>query len=266
VLGLGASGPQVIEGWHGVPYDRPLARTREIVDICRQVWRRERLTNDGPLYPLPLPEGQCTGLGKPLKLINRPVRPNIPIYLASLGPKNVELTAEVAEGWLPIFFHPEKAEQVWGESLAAGAAKRSADLPPLETIAGGTLAFCDDEAQAEALRDATRPLVALYVGGMGARGRNFYNDIFVRYGYEAEAARIQDAYLDHRRDEAAALVPAEFLRKLQPDRRRGLHPGAGRGVPRRRRHVPAGHPGRARPAGRRRPPPRDPWLTRRTPP
>jgi F420-dependent oxidoreductase-like protein len=212
VLGLGASGPQVIEGWHGVAYDKPLARTREIVDICRRVWRRERLTNDGPLYPLPLPAEQGTGLGKALKIINRPVRPDIPIFLASLGPRNVELTAEIAEGWLPIFFHPDRAHQVWGEALAAGTARRPADLPPLETIAGGSLAFCTDPSEAQALRDAARPLVALYVGGMGARGRNFYNDVFVRYGYEAEAQKIQDAYLDGRRDEAAAHVPDDFLR------------------------------------------------------
>ena len=211
VLGLGASGPQVIEGWHGVPYDQPLARTREIIEICRKVWRRERVTNDGPLYPLPLPPDQGTGLGKPLKIINHPVRPSIPIYLASLGPRNVELTAEVADGWLPIFFHPEKAQGVWGEAVAAGTARRSAELGPLEVIAGGTLAFCDDADTAQRLRDANRPLVALYVGGMGARGKNFYNDIFVRYGYGDAARKIQDAYLDGRHQEAAELVPDEFL-------------------------------------------------------
>jgi F420-dependent oxidoreductase-like protein len=211
VLGLGASGPQVIEGWHGVPYDKPLGRTREIVAICRKVWRRDRLTNDGPIYPLPLPPDQGTGLGKPLKIINRPVRADIPVFLASLGPRNVQLTAEIAEGWLPIFFLPERARDVWGDALDAGLARRDPALPPLETIAGGTLAFCDDEAEATRLRDATRGLVALYVGGMGARGRNFYNDVFVRYGYEGEARKIQDAYLDGRREEAEALVPAPFL-------------------------------------------------------
>jgi F420-dependent oxidoreductase-like protein len=211
ILGLGASGPQVIEGWHGVPYDRPLARTREIVAICRRVWRRERLTNGGVIYPLPLPPDQGTGLGKPLKLINHPVRTDIPIFLASLGPRNVELTAEVADGWLPIFFHPNKAGDVWGEALALGRARRAPGLAPLETIAGGSLAFCDDEAEARRLRDRTRSLVALYVGGMGARGKNFYNDIFVRYGYEADASRIQEAYLDGRHLEAAAAVPDDFL-------------------------------------------------------
>ena len=211
VLGLGASGPQVIEGWHGVPYDKPIGRTREIISICRKVWARERVTNDGPLYPLPLPEGQGTGLGKPLKIINHPVRADIPVFVASLGMKNVAMTAEVANGWLPIFFLPEKAADVWGGALAEGSASRAPELGPLQTIAGGTLAFCDDPAEAQRLRDATRPLVALYVGGMGARGRNFYNDVFVRYGYEAEATAIQDAYLDGRKDEAAELVPAEFL-------------------------------------------------------
>jgi F420-dependent oxidoreductase-like protein len=212
VLGLGANRPPVIPRGHGVPFNKPIGRTREIIDICRQVWRREKVVNEGPSYPLPLPADQGTGLGKPLKIINKPVRPDIPIYIASLGPKNVELTAEVAEGWLPIFFYPEKAADVWGPALDAGKAKRSADLPSLSIIAGGSLAFTDDEAEAEMLRDAMRPLIALYVGGMGSRDRNFYNDTFVRYGYEKEAKEIQDAYLDGRRDEAAALVPTEFLR------------------------------------------------------
>ncbi|MHB1446430.1 MAG: LLM class F420-dependent oxidoreductase [Acidimicrobiales bacterium] len=207
VLGLGASGPQVIEGWHGLAYDKPLARTREIIDICRRVWRREVLTNDG-IYQLPRPGG--TGLGKPLKLITHPVRAQIPIYVAALGPKNVEMTAEVADGWLPIMFIPEKAKSVWGESLAKGAANRSAELGPLQVSAGGMLAVGDG---LEKLRDAGRPMVALYVGGMGAKGQNFYNDLARRYGYEAEAEKIQDLYLDGKRDEAAAAVPEEFLEK-----------------------------------------------------
>src|ERR687890_1894290 len=135
-LGLGASGPQVIEGWHGVPYDAPLQRTREIVEICRKVWRRERLEHPGPKYPLPLPPDHGTGLGKPLKLINTPVRERIPVLLAALGPKNVELAAEIAEVWEPIWFHPEKAKDVWGESLAAGKAKRDPSLGALQTIVG----------------------------------------------------------------------------------------------------------------------------------
>ncbi len=207
ILGIGASGPQVIEGWHAVAYDRPLARTREVIDICRRVWRREVITNDG-IYQIPLPAGLGTGLGKPLKLINNPVRDRIPIYVAALGDKNVAMTAEVADGWMPILFIPEKAGDVWGSSLAAGQAKRAADLGPLEVVAGGALAIGDDVAP---LRDLARPMVALYVGGMGARGRNFYNDLARRYGYEQEAKTIQDLYLAGRKEEAAAAVPAEFL-------------------------------------------------------
>ena len=135
ILGLGASGPQVIEGFHGVKYDKPLGRQREIMDICRKVWRRERVVHDGPNYQLPLPEDQGTGLGKPLKLINHPVRDDIPIYLASLGPKNVELTAEVADGWLPAFFHPDKADGVWKADIDAGLAKRDPALGPMQ-VAG----------------------------------------------------------------------------------------------------------------------------------
>ena len=210
ILGLGASGPQVIEGWHGVPYDKPLARTREIVDICRQVWKRERVVHDGDCYTLPLPPEQGTGLGKPLKMITHPVRENIPIYIASLGPKNVELTAEVAEGWLPILYIPEKAKDVWGEPLAAGLAKRDPALGQLEISAGGMVAIGDDVA---GVRDMARPMVALYVGGMGARGKNFYNALARRYGYEAEAEEIQNLYLDGKKQEAAAAVPAEMLEK-----------------------------------------------------
>jgi F420-dependent oxidoreductase-like protein len=210
VLGLGASGPQVIEGFHGLPYDRPLGRTREIIDICRQVWKRERLVHDGTSYKIPLPAGQGTGLGKPLKLINHPLREDIPIYVASLGPKNVAMTAEVADGWMPLFYLPERAKDVWGADLAAGAAKRSADLGPLEVVAGSLLAIGDG---AEGMREFARPMLALYVGGMGAKGRNFYNDLVCRYGYEKEAEQIQDLYLDGKKDEAAALIPDELLEK-----------------------------------------------------
>jgi F420-dependent oxidoreductase-like protein len=208
VLGLGASGPQVIEGFHGVPYTQPLTRTREIIEICRKVWARERVTYEGKAYTLPLPPEQGTGLGKPLKLITRPVRDRIPIYVAALGPKNVRMTAEVADGWLPLFYLPEKVDEVWGDDLAAGAAARSADLAPLEIVAGGLLAVGDDAAR---MRDLARPMIALYVGGMGARGRNFYNDLAKRYGFEAEAVKIQDLYLDGKKDEAAAAVPDGLL-------------------------------------------------------
>jgi F420-dependent oxidoreductase-like protein len=193
ILGLGASGPQVVEGWHGVAYDKPLGRTREVVDICRRIWRREVITNDGA-YKIPLPADQGTGLGKPLKILTRPVRDEIPVYIASLGDKNVRLTAEIAQ-------------EVWGTSLAEGNAKRAESLAPLEIVAGGMLAIGDDVAH---LRDASRPMIALYVGGMGAKGRNFYNDLARRYGYEAEAELIQELYLSGRKEEAAAAVPAEF--------------------------------------------------------
>ncbi len=211
VLGLGASGPQVIEGWHGVKYDKPLTRTRELIDICRIVWKRERLVYEGDAYTLPLPADQGTGLGKPLKLINHPVREDIPIWVASLGHKNVAMTAELANGWLPVFFHPDKARDVWGEDLDAGMAKRDDALGPLQINAGGTVAITNDKAVADGIRDFSRPMTALYVGGMGAKGKNFYNNVFKRYGYEEEAEKIQDLYLDGKKDEAAALVPDDFL-------------------------------------------------------
>jgi F420-dependent oxidoreductase-like protein len=209
ILGVGASGPQVIEGWHGIAYDRPLGRTREIIDICRRAWRREVITNDG-IYQIPLPGGAGTGLGKPLKMLTRPVRDQIPIYVAALGDKNVRMTAEIADGWLPFMFVPEKAHEVWGADLAAGRAKRSPELGPLEIVAGGALAIGDD---VEPLREAARPQLALYLGGMGARGRNFYNDLARRYGYVAEAELVQDLYLAGRKEEAAAAIPAEFVER-----------------------------------------------------
>lgn len=208
VLGLGASGPQVIEGFHGVPYDYPLARTREIIEICRSVWRHERLVHDGTHYHVPLPEGRGTGLGKALKIIDPPVRPDIPVYVASLGPRNVEMTAEIAHGWLPLHFWPDRARDIWGPYLKAGMLSRSADLPPLEIAAGGALAIGDD---VEHLRERARPMLALYFGGMGARGKNFYNDLLKRYGFEKEAEAIQDAYLGGDRKHAAALVPEDLI-------------------------------------------------------
>jgi F420-dependent oxidoreductase-like protein len=209
ILGLGASGPQVIEGFHGVKYDAPLGRTREIIDICRLVWKRERVTYNGKYYKLPLPADQGTGLGKPLKMIAKPIREDIPVWIASLGPKNVEMTAEIANGWLPIFYMPERAQDVWGADLAAGTAKRDPNLGPLEISAGGLVAIGDDMSE---VAEMARPMVALYVGGMGAKGRNFYNDLMCRYGYEEEATKIQDLYLEGKKDEAAALVPSEFLK------------------------------------------------------
>ncbi|WP_017622382.1 LLM class F420-dependent oxidoreductase [Nocardiopsis chromatogenes] len=211
VLGLGASGPQVIEGWHGLPYDRPLARTREVVEIGRKVWaREERLTHDGKVFTLPLPPEEGTGLGKPLKIINHPVRSAVPVYIASLGEKNVKMTAEIADGWLPIFFIPEKADAVWGESLRAGRADRDPSLGGLEISAGGMLAIGEGE-ETKKLLDFVRPMIALYVGGMGAKGKNFYNTLARRYGYEDAADKIQELYLAGRKDEAAAAVPQEML-------------------------------------------------------
>jgi F420-dependent oxidoreductase-like protein len=207
ILGLGASGPQVIEGWHGLPYAKPLGRTREVVDIVRRALRREVLTNDG-IITLPLPAVQGTGLGKPLKMLTRPERDTVPIWIASLGRKNVEATAEYADGWLPHLYAPELAGKVWGEALSAGAAKRPAELGTLQIAAGGMVAIGED---VKGLLELVRPTFALYIGGMGARGKNFYNDVVRQYGYEAEAQRIQDLYLDGRKDEAAAAVPLELL-------------------------------------------------------
>ncbi len=209
-IGLGASGPQVIEGWHGVPYDKPLGRTREVVDIIRRALRREVLTNDG-IIKLPLPQGQGTGLGKPLKMLTKPERDSVPIWVAALGKKNVQGTAEYADGWLPFLYAPELADTVWGEAVAAGTAKRPGHLAPLQISAGGMVAIGDD---AKGMLDLARPMVALYVGGMGARGKNFYNDLVREYGYEEEAALIQDLYLDGKKDEAAAAVPLELLEMM----------------------------------------------------
>jgi F420-dependent oxidoreductase-like protein len=209
-LGLGASGPQVIEGFHGVPYTNPLGRTREIVEICRDVWRREApLVHQGKNFTLPLPDGEGTGLGKPLKIIAHPVRSDIPIWIASLGQKNVAMTAEIADGWLPILFIPERAHEVWGSALAEGTAKRNRP-DPLMISAGGLLAIGEGEEFTK-LRELGRSLIALYVGGMGAKGKNFYNELAQRYGFEREAETIQDLYLAGKKKEAEAAVPEEFL-------------------------------------------------------
>jgi F420-dependent oxidoreductase-like protein len=207
-LGLGASGPQVVEGFHGVKYDAPLGRLREIVEICRLVWRREKVVYQGKHYTIPLPPEQGTGLGKPLKLINTPVRDRIPITIAAIGPKNVELTAEIAEGWQPIFFYPEKAVETWGASLDAGKAKRDPALGELNVVVGAACAVGDG---LEDLREQTRASLALYIGGMGARGKNFYNELTIRYGFPEAAATVQDLYLSGRKDEAAAAVPQEMV-------------------------------------------------------
>ena len=207
VIGLGASGPQVIEGFHGLAYDKPLGRTREVIEIIRMGLRRESLVHDG-IFRLPLPADQGLGLGKPLKLLTKPERPVVPLWVAALGDKNVAMTAEVADGWLPFLFVPEKAQQVWGDALARGTAKRSSDLGPLEISAGGMVAIGED---VKGMLDFMRPMYALYVGGMGARGKNFYNELACQYGYEKEAREIQDLYLDGHKRDAEAKVPLEWL-------------------------------------------------------
>jgi F420-dependent oxidoreductase-like protein len=207
VIGLGASGPQVVEGWHGVPYARPVGRTKEVVEIMRAALRREPVEHDGPSFQVPLPGS----LGRSLKLMSRPPRPSVPIYLAALGPKSVEGAASYADGWLPFLYSPEDAAQVWGDALAAGAAARSADLAPLEIVAGGVVAIGED---VKGVLDLVRPMFALYIGGMGGRGKNFYNDLIRRYGYEDEARRIQELYLDGKKQEAEAAVPLELLERV----------------------------------------------------
>ena len=208
VIGLGASGPQVIEGFHGLPYDKPLTRTREVVEIIRMALRRETLTYQGKVFTLPLPADQGLGLGKPLKLLTRPERQSVPIWIAALGEKNVAGTAEYADGWLPFLYAPEKAHETWGDALAAGRAKRSADLGPLQVAAGGMVAVGDD---VKGMLDFARPMFALYIGGMGAKGKNFYNQLVSEYGFEEEAAKIQDLYLNGNKRDAEALVPLELL-------------------------------------------------------
>ena len=207
-LGLGASGPQVIEGFHGMPYDRPLTRMKEIIQICRSAWRRERLEHEGRVFTLPLPADQGTGLGKPLKIINHLKRSNIPIYIAALGQKSVEETAATCEGWLPFLVYPERMDQVWGDAVRAGKARRDDSLDGFDVVAGGLVAIGDDAAQ---YRDYARPMAALYIGGMGARGKNFYNDVCRDYGFADEAIAVQDAYLDGRKEEAAGLLPEELI-------------------------------------------------------
>ncbi|OBB70787.1 MULTISPECIES: LLM class F420-dependent oxidoreductase [Mycolicibacterium] len=210
-LGIGTSGPQVMEGFHGVPFDAPLGRTREVVEICRKVWRRENVEFDGRYYQIPLPADRGSGLGKPLHLINHPVRERIPITIAALGPKNVELTAEIAEGWQPVFFYPEKADAVWGDALRAGYAKRDPALGPLDVMVSAALAIGDD---VEDRLQWVKPQLALYIGGMGARGRNFYHNLATRYGFGEVADQIQDLYLSGKKAEAIAAVPDDLVRSV----------------------------------------------------
>ena len=215
ILGLGASGPQVIEGFHGIPYEKPKARITEYIEVVRMAMRREPIVYDGNTVQIPLPEGLGTGLGKPLKIINHPVRDNVPIWWASLKPLSVRQTARSADGWLPVFFVPDAFQQVWGDDLKRGTADRDPSLERLEIAAGATVAIGDDlvGAKADKILDRSRPSTALYWGGMGARDKNFYNDIAKAYGYEKEAIEIQDLYLSGQKAEAAAAVPREFLEK-----------------------------------------------------
>ncbi len=210
LMGLGLSGPQVVEGWHGQSYAQPLARTREYVDIVRQIFRREeRLVFDGRHYQIPYRGADATGLGKPLKSTLE-AAPDIPIYLAAIGPKNVELAAEIADGWLPIFFSPEKFDDIYKPHLEAGFAragngKSLADFdiaPTVSVVINDNMDIC---------YNMLRPFLALYIGGMGAKGRNFYNDLAGRYGYEAAAAEIQDLYLAGKQGEAMMKVPAGLI-------------------------------------------------------
>jgi F420-dependent oxidoreductase-like protein len=205
LLGLGLSGPQVVEGWHGQPYGKPLTRTREYVEIVRRILAREEpLDFQGEEYQIPIPGG--TGLGKPLKLILHPLRPRIPIYLAAIGPKNIELAGEIADGWLPVFLAPQK-ESAYLAPLDAGLAKRqqpSGFDPPFDIAPTVMIVQGDD---VDLCRAMIKPMLALYIGGMGAKGRNFYNDLVCRYGYEGPAHDIQDLYLAGKKREAEAAVP-----------------------------------------------------------
>jgi F420-dependent oxidoreductase-like protein len=201
LLGLGTSGPQVVEGWHGEPWGRPLAKTREYVEIVRAAIAREVVEHSGEHYQIPFAGPGATGLGKPLKIMARPLRKEIPIYLAVIGPRAVEQAAEIADGWLPYCWSPEKAPTVFGSALAK--ARNGFDIAPSVPV------LVTDDVQAG--RDALKPYYALYVGGMGARGQNFYNDLASRYGYEGEARSIQDLYLDGKKRDAAEAVPDAFV-------------------------------------------------------
>lgn len=208
LLGIGASGPQVVEGWHGVPYGKPVTRAREYVEILRKIWKREDpLEFHGEHYDIPCRGG--SGLGKPLKLILHPQRPTIPIYLAAIGPKNVALAAEVADGWLPILFSPDRMK-VYQEWLDEGFAKAGTgkDLTNFDIAPTVTIQMGDD---IDACRNMVKPFIALYVGGMGARDKNFYFNIACRYGYEEAAHKIQDLYLAGKKMEATMAVPDEFV-------------------------------------------------------
>ncbi len=206
-LGLGVSGPQVAEGWHGMPFAHPVERTREYVAVVRDVLRREApVTSPGPAYPLPLPGGR----GKALKANVLPLRADVPIYLAAMGPRNVALAAEIADGWMPFLFSPERGD-AFDAALSEGSAKRDAALPDLDVAPMVPVAVGDDKG---ACRDRLRPLLALYAGGMGSAGANFYKDLVTRYGFGEAAGAVQDTFLDGRRAEATGLVPDAMVDEL----------------------------------------------------
>lgn len=214
LLGLGLSGPQVVEGWHGQPYGKPLGKTREYVDIVQTILRREApLEHHGAHYDIPYTGEDATGLGKALKIIVHPNRADIPIYLAAIGPKNVELCAEIGDGWLPIFFSPYRFAETYRPALDAGFAKADGtkDLTGFDVAPTVSVIVGDD---LDLLRGFVKPMIALYVGGMGARGKNFYNDLACRYGFEAAAKEIQDLYLDGKKKEATAAVPDELVDEI----------------------------------------------------
>lgn len=204
VLGLGTSGPQVVEGWHGVPFTRPLGELREVITACRMAWRREELRAEGP-RPVPLPHGQGTGMGRALRMIARPVRPDIPIVVAALAPGGVRLAAEVADGWWPLFASRQAITGPWAEPLAAGRALRDPALAPL-AITTSAVCWVGSGPDADAARAAARREIAFYVGSMGSRERNYYRDAVAAMGFARECAAIADAALDGRRRDAEALV------------------------------------------------------------
>lgn len=207
LMGLGLSGPQVVEGWHGVSYARPLSRSREYVAIVRKVFRKERVAHDGAVYQLPYQGEDATGLGKPLKT-TLDADADIPIYLAALGPQNVALTAEIADGWLPIFFSPQRYDDVYRPHVEEGLARAGKSMEQFD-IAPMISVVIDESL--EACYNALRPMLALYIGGMGSRDKNFYNDLAVRYGYEAAAREVQDLYLSGRRAEAMGKIPGGLI-------------------------------------------------------
>jgi F420-dependent oxidoreductase-like protein len=211
VLGLGVSGPQVVEGWYGMPFAKPLARTREYIGILRDVWARKGpVTNDGPFYPLPLPGG--TGLGKPLKSSIHPVREDIPIFLGAEGPKNIALAGELCDGWLAMLFSPTH-QDFYRDALAEGFAREGArrSFDDFEVVATVPLIITDD---VDAATDALRPFYALYFGGMGAKGANFHANVAIRMGYEAMIDEVQELYLSGKKDEAGATIPRELIERL----------------------------------------------------